>query len=35
LHGHSRKQNVFMYGCNNPKAPEETRLFPYLLGKLN
>jgi len=35
LHGHSRKQNVFMYGCNNPKQPEETRLFPYLLGKLN
>lgn len=35
LHGHSRKQNVFMYGCNNAKAPEETRLFPYLLSKLS
>jgi len=35
LHGHSRKQNVFMYGCNNSKKPEETRVFPYLLGKLS
>ena len=35
LHGHSRKQNVFMYGCNNSKAPEETRVFPYLLSKVN
>ena len=35
LHGHSRKQNVFMYGCNNIKAPEETRIFPYLLSKLS
>lgn len=23
-----------MYGCNFPKAPEETRLFPYMLSKL-
>ena len=35
LHGHSRKQNIFMYGCHNPKAPEETRIFPYLLGKVS
>lgn len=35
LHGHSRKQNVFMYGCNNSKAPEETRIFPFLLSKIS
>ena len=34
LHGHSRRKNVFMYGCNFPKAPEETRLFPYMLSKI-
>ncbi len=34
LHGHSWKKNVFMYGCNYPKAPEETRIFPFILGKL-
>jgi cytosolic carboxypeptidase protein 2/3 len=35
LHGHSRKPNVFMYGCNNPKDPAECRLFPLLLSKIN
>ena len=35
LHGHSRKHNVFMYGCHNPKFPEETRIFPYLLSKIS
>ena len=35
LHGHSRKPNVFMYGCNNAKAPEESRIFPYLLSKIS
>ena len=34
LHGHSRRKNVFMYGCNFPNAPEETRIFPYMLSKL-
>jgi len=34
LHGHSWKKNVFMYGCNYPKAPEETRIFPFILGKI-
>ena len=34
LHGHSRRKNVFMYGCNFPKAPEETRIFPFMLSKL-
>ena len=44
LHGHSRKQNVFMYGCNvnDKKAgascinlPEQLlkeRLFPWLMA---
>lgn len=35
LHGHSRKNNIFMYGCHNSKVPEETRIFPYLLGKIS
>ena len=34
LHGHSRKPNVFMYGCNT-KAPEECRIFPLLLSKIS
>lgn len=40
LHGHSRKKNSFMYGCN--KAADggfnswtKVRLFPRLLAKLN
>jgi cytosolic carboxypeptidase protein 2/3 len=35
LHGHSRKNNIFMYGCHNQKVPEETRIFPYLLSKIS
>ena len=35
LHGHSRKQNVFMYGCNNQRKPEECRVFPLILSKLS
>jgi hypothetical protein len=35
LHGHSRKKNIFMYGCNIPDHPETTRLFPYLLSKVS
>jgi hypothetical protein len=35
LHGHSRKQNVFMYGCNNKSKPEECRMFPLILSKIN
>jgi len=34
LHGHSRKKDIFMYGCNIQKKPEETRIFPYILGKI-
>lgn len=35
LHGHSRSMNIFMYGCNNPSSPEDTRLFPLILSKLS
>ena len=35
LHGHSRKQNVFMYGCEKKDEPSLCRLFPYMLSKLN
>lgn len=35
LHGHSRKQNVFIYGCHNNSKPEETRVFPLMLSKLS
>lgn len=35
LHGHSRKPNIFMYGCENKAAPEETRVFPLLLSKIS
>ena len=35
LHGHSRQQNVFMYGCNNAAARLKFRLFPFMLSKIN
>ena len=35
LHGHSRRMNVFMYGCNVPDSPERTREFPLVLSKLS
>eukprot|EP00057_Strongylocentrotus_purpuratus_P017431 XP_011671905.1 PREDICTED: uncharacterized protein LOC582973 [Strongylocentrotus purpuratus] len=34
LHGHSRKQNVFIYGCDNKKNPQlrlRERIFPIIL----
>lgn len=34
LHGHSRRKDIFMYGCSIQKKPEETRIFPYILGKI-
>jgi len=34
FHGHSRRKNIFMYGCHNPSTPEETRFFPFILSKL-
>ena len=36
LHGHSRKQNVFIYGCENRHNPQRRlreRIFPCMLGK--
>ncbi|XP_071809409.1 uncharacterized protein [Asterias amurensis] len=36
LHGHSRKQNVFIYGCdnkNNPNRRLRERVFPVILGR--
>lgn len=34
FHGHSRRKNIFMYGCNAPSDPEETRLFPFLMSQI-
>ncbi len=36
FHGHSRKQNVFIYGCENKHLPNERfkeRIFPAMLAK--
>ncbi|XP_077995004.1 cytosolic carboxypeptidase 2-like [Glandiceps talaboti] len=36
LHGHSRKQNVFIYGCENRHDPVKRlreRIFPFILNK--
>ncbi|XP_071120374.1 uncharacterized protein [Mytilus edulis] len=36
LHGHSRKQNVFIYGCENRYSPDKRlkeRVFPSMLNK--
>ncbi|XP_067655304.1 cytosolic carboxypeptidase 2-like isoform X4 [Haliotis asinina] len=36
LHGHSRKQNVFIYGCENRHNPSrrlKERIFPCMLSK--
>ena len=35
LHGHSRKQNVFMYGCTQRDNPHQCKVLPYMLSKLN
>ena len=34
-HGHSRRKNIFMYGCSIPNAPEESRLFPFILSSIS
>ena len=34
FHGHSRRKNIFMYGCNNPNSPEDTRIFPFIYSNL-
>jgi hypothetical protein len=35
LHGHSRKPDIFMYGCNVPSDPGSCKLFPYILSKVS
>lgn len=35
FHGHSRRKNIFMYGCNFPDRPEATRTFPFILSKIS
>ena len=35
MHGHSRRKNIFTYGCNIPEKPELTRMFPYILSKIS
>lgn len=34
FHGHSRRKNIFMYGCQG-QTLEDSRLFPFILGALN
>lgn len=33
FHGHSKRKNIFMYGCNIQESPEITRCFPYIISK--
>jgi len=36
LHGHSRHQNIFIYGCENRADPQRRfheRVFPYMLSR--
>jgi cytosolic carboxypeptidase protein 2/3 len=35
MHGHSRKQNIFMYGCDTKTESESCRVLPYILSKLS
>ena len=35
LHGHSRKNNIFAYGCQRNEQPTACVMFPYMLSKLN
>jgi hypothetical protein len=35
MHGHSRKSDVFMYGCNDPRNPAAFKLFPYIVSKIS
>ena len=35
LHGHSRKKNIFIYGCNIKKSPQICKLFPFVLSKIS
>jgi len=33
FHGHSKRKNIFMYGCNIQENPEITRCIPYIISK--
>ena len=35
LHGHSRKSNVFMYGCLRNDDRNACKMFPFILEKLS
>lgn len=35
LHAHSKKKNVFAYGCHDTADPFSSRQFPFLLSKLS
>lgn len=35
MHGHSRKQNIFVYGCNVKQQWEQSRILPYILSKIS
>ena len=39
IHGHSRKKNVFFYGCcpegNSDEANARAKAFPFLMGKIH
>lgn len=35
FHGHSRNKNIFMYGNNYQENPESTRIFPFIMSKLD
>jgi predicted deacylase len=35
FHGHSRRKNVFVYGCNIKNEPHLTKIFPYILSKIS
>ena len=39
MHGHSRKKNVFFYGCSPSNNDDETitqsKAFPFLMSKLH
>ena len=35
LHGHSKLYNAFIYGCRSLGAPEDTKIFPYILSKIS
>ena len=35
FHGHSKKKNIFMYGCNIAENPEITRTIPFIISKIS